>query len=258
MDKVKKESKAGFTLVELLVVITILAILAALLLPALLSARENARQIFCVNNMHQIGLAMVMWAQDNNDYIYTNPGYRVWFEGLFPYMGGGESVFDREVFLCPSDPDPWPINMNPHGFSGITSYGLNGLAGQKARGMRPAKPGMGPCQGNVRFSRLSALSSWMMLAFETCYWTTIHDGDHPAIPWYGGSNKGHYRNTSGFYHHGGMNILFGDGHVERVRGIPCDPWPWPDTGYGPLDTFFPDLRLPSAAENPSFWGPGYN
>ena len=105
----KKMRRRAFTLIELLVVIAIIAILAAMLLPALSLARQRAWSTGCNANLHQIGLGLNLFADDNNE-LYPKSGSTIywgaidpktgkagWMEQIFSYVG------NTNAYNCPGN-----------------------------------------------------------------------------------------------------------------------------------------------------------
>jgi prepilin-type N-terminal cleavage/methylation domain-containing protein/prepilin-type processing-associated H-X9-DG protein len=88
----------GFTLIELLVVIAIIAILAAMLLPALSSAKEAGRRIACLSNMRQLGLASQMYVDDNRGAYPVRSETNSWPNQFYNYYGK-----NVKILLCPTD-----------------------------------------------------------------------------------------------------------------------------------------------------------
>jgi prepilin-type N-terminal cleavage/methylation domain-containing protein/prepilin-type processing-associated H-X9-DG protein len=102
----KRGSGPGFTLIELLVVIAIIAILAAMLLPALSRSKEYSKRTGCISNLRQMGLAMLMYADDNNGLV-PRGNEPPWWQVFAPMLGGlrTNDYARARVYLCPSYPE---------------------------------------------------------------------------------------------------------------------------------------------------------
>ena len=131
-----------FTLIELLVVIAIIAILAAILLPALNSARERGRAASCINNLKQLNNAFLGYVDAHEDYfpacgINNNNSSVRWGTSLKPFLGMAYNNVNNAAdtyyskggsFVCPSEPQATTGHYTGKAIDGSTDYFVSGYA----------------------------------------------------------------------------------------------------------------------------------
>ena len=222
--------RAGFTLIELLVVIAIIAILAAILLPALSSARDTARRAACMSNLKQVGLAQISYTGDFNAFPFcgtkmywthswgelTNsaayqisPYYFSWVWACHEYLG------NWGILTCPGDP-------YAQQYGNIISYDMNDIT-------FPVSPAVHSLGSADRTTQINPSEIGNPAALILCFdirkgaWPGGDGSDFTGIqPVLDQPGKEYAR------HRMFVNGVCSDGHVESMQYAGwLAPWPWP-------------------------------
>jgi prepilin-type N-terminal cleavage/methylation domain-containing protein/prepilin-type processing-associated H-X9-DG protein len=237
-------TRQGFTLIELLVVIAIIAILAALLLPALSNARDRGKSISCLGNVRQIGLSVMVYAGDFNEYVPLAQrdggidgeavhvdGFtyeQIWIAYLNPYLNGGQ-VWDggrsktSKVFFCPSATDAQTYSYTNGGVTyKFSSYAWNARIGYEV------------CYKTFDIASYSPRQLYKCSQPTQCVLLLDRNGGGHLFDVYDRSSA---ISAFPFRHNLANNTLYADGHVASVKLLPDEDYlrfytllldnPWP-------------------------------
>jgi len=215
--------RCAFTLIELLIVIAIIAILAALLLPTLGRSKSTAQRIRCVSNLHQLGLATQMYWEENSGICFrytrgwTNGGQLFWF-GWMGAGAEGERPFDPQAGAL------WPylegrgIELCPSLNYALSQFKLKARGAAYGYGYNlhlSSAPGKPP----IPVARIRRPSEMIVLA-DAAQVNTFQAPASPENPmleefYYISTNR--MEATVHFRHFENANVAFCDGHVGMEK-----------------------------------------
>lgn len=225
-DNTSPAVRQGFTLIEILVVIAIIAILAAILFPVFSRAREQARKASCQSNLKQIGLGFAMYTQDYDETFPFASTSGAWFLTILPYTqpdGTGSKSPNTQILQCPTAGDIGQYSRG-YGFNicGTHSIGTIGNGFGYVAGT-----GCTPSGSYVKLSEVTEPATTIMVTDPASngyknnglyalgylgihYIPVLHGGQ--VGPFVGGGGAGIPLSSC----EGGGNYLFADGHVKFI------------------------------------------
>ena len=211
---IRKPTK-GFTLVELLVVISIIAILLAVLMPALKKARQQSQKVMCSSNMRQMGIALQCYLQDSDTRLpdsschITDPN-QYWLKILSKYLK------QNLLFKCPSDTArdfiDWSKPLDAQGDKRWSSFALNGLLDSKCSRY----------SGKYNRTRMILKPQYCIYVAESPSSWTSYDHIHPE-QW--ADVKEAKGKIAYDRHNGKSDYLFSDGHAAMLEIEETYSWP---------------------------------
>jgi len=225
----------GFTLIELLVVIVIIAILAALLMPALQRAKIKAQGIACMCNTKQLALAWLVYAGDYEDQMMSVDKW-IGKNSIMDWTGGpgnwnkdalinGDQaliapyVKSLDIFKCPSDKFESAADLAVNSAPRLRTISMNSALGGGSQNPNPGSPQypdgrIFPTKGATKMSQLTVPGPdkvWVMLDEHP---DSINDGQFHFDAGYQVNGGAYWRDLPGSLHGGAGSLTFADGHSE--------------------------------------------
>jgi prepilin-type N-terminal cleavage/methylation domain-containing protein/prepilin-type processing-associated H-X9-DG protein len=201
-SRIRRVRRAAFTLIELLVVIAIIALLAAMLLPALTRARGAGLSAACKSSLHQVGLALSMYAGDFRKYPRYLNGTTFWDATLLPLASN-----NRNLFRCAANPQapPWTNNIGLPQLNPSYDYNMAGTARFNMR--NPVSLGLDPGDGFLAENAVKAPAD-MVAVCDAKPILVGGDRDADDLP------VNLLVELTAGRHDNGANAVFCDNHVE--------------------------------------------